>query len=74
VRRQRVATRAVDAVVEWAFQLGVVRIQLFHAVENEASCGVARNTGFELEGILRSAHLYPDGVRRDEHLHARIMG
>lgn len=72
-RRSGVATAAVTTVTMWAFEtLGVERIQLFHAVDNVASCGVARAAGYELEGTLRSAHRYPDGARRDEHLHARL--
>ena len=72
-RRRGVATKATRTVAEWAIEeLGVVRVELFHAVENPASCGVALAAGFELEGVLRAAHVYPDGVRRDEHLHARV--
>ena len=72
-RRQGVASAAVRTVTAWAFDaLGIERVQLYHAVENEASCGVARAAGFRLEGVLRSSHRYPDGLRRDEHLHARI--
>jgi ribosomal-protein-alanine N-acetyltransferase len=49
------------------------RIELYHAVENERSCSVARRAGFAPEGVMRSAMRYPaDGRRSDEHLHARL--
>ena len=54
-------------------RLGWERIELYHAVENERSCAVARRAGFAAEGVLRSAMRYPaDGRRSDEHLHARL--
>jgi RimJ/RimL family protein N-acetyltransferase len=72
-RRRGVATGAVRMVSVWAFTtLGLERIQLYHAVENAGSCGVATAAGFALEGTLRSAHRYADGERHDEHLHARL--
>ena len=68
------AAEALDALVAWGFrELRLVRVQLAHAVANGASCGVARRAGFALEGTLRAAYRYPDGVRYDEHLHARLV-
>jgi RimJ/RimL family protein N-acetyltransferase len=68
-----VATEAVAAVSRWAFgALGLVRIELAHAVVNPASCRVAVKTGYPLEGTLRRAYVYGDGLRYDEHLHARL--
>lgn len=68
-----VASRAVRAATTYAFdQLGVARIVLYHAVENPASCGVARRAGYPLEGTLRHGYRYPDGALHDEHLHARV--
>ena len=56
-------------------QLGWHRVELRHAVENEASCAVARRCGYPLEGVLRDAMRYPsDGRWSDEHLHARVAG
>jgi RimJ/RimL family protein N-acetyltransferase len=50
------------------------RIELYHAVENERSCGVAKRAGYPPEGVKRSAMCYPvDGRRSDEHLHARLI-
>ena len=74
-RRRGVATAAVATVTAWAFEsLAVVRMQLFHAVANVASCRVAGATGFALEGVLRGAGLDGDGIRHDEHVHARLAG
>lgn len=53
-------------------EVGLRRLQLFHALDNPASCGVARRAGFALEGTLRAAYVYGDGVAHDEHLHARL--
>ena len=72
-RRRGVATAALRAVARQAFdELGLHRVQLFHAVANPASCAVARAAGFGLEGTLRESYLYGDGLRHDEHLHARL--
>ncbi|PRY34798.1 GNAT family N-acetyltransferase [Umezawaea tangerina] len=74
-RGRGVATAAVRAVTEWGFEeLGLQRVQLFHAVGNVASCRVAVKCGYRDEGTLRSASVYGDGVRYDEHLHARLAG
>ncbi|MEA3077015.1 MAG: hypothetical protein QOF60_1923 [Actinomycetota bacterium] len=69
------ATLAVAAVTEWAFAtLGLYRVQLQHAIANEASCKVATNAGFVLEGVLRQAsRIGPAPTdRSDDHLHARL--
>jgi RimJ/RimL family protein N-acetyltransferase len=67
------ATEAVRAVTAWAFDaLDLPRIRIMHAVENEASCGVAERAGFALEGVLRRSYRYGDGELHDEHLHARL--
>lgn len=72
-RGKRFAGEAVDAASRWAFgELGLVRIELVHAVANPASCAVARRAGFPLEGRLRQSFVYGDGRRYDEHLHARL--
>jgi RimJ/RimL family protein N-acetyltransferase len=72
-RGRGVATTSVRAVTDWAFaRLGLHRVQLYHAVANEASCRVAVKAGYVNEGTLRSAAVYGDGVRYDEHLHGRL--
>ncbi|MEV4478221.1 GNAT family N-acetyltransferase [Micromonospora coxensis] len=68
-----VASRAVSALTGWAFtELRLHRIELCHAVANLASCRVAERAGYRAEGILREAFRYGDGLRHDEHLHARL--
>ena len=63
----RLTTRVVLATLGWH------RIELYHAVENERSCRVARRAGYRLEGVMREAMRYPvDGRWSDEHLHARL--
>lgn len=53
--------------------LGWHRVELYHAVENERSCAVARRAGYRPEGVMREAMRYPvDGRWSDEHLHARL--
>ena len=72
-RGRGLAGVAVQAVCRWAFaDLGLHRIQLFHAVENEASARVAEKAGFTWEGRLRQSHRYGDGIRHDELLWARL--
>jgi RimJ/RimL family protein N-acetyltransferase len=73
-RGRGVAARATTALARWALdEIGFHRLELLHAVRNEASCRVAMRTGFALEGTKRSAILHPDGWH-DMHLHARVRG
>jgi len=72
-RRRGVASEMVDAVTRWSFaELGLVRMQLEHAVANVGSCRVASKAGFVLEGTLRSADRDGLGVRHDDHVHGRL--
>ncbi|PWU44952.1 N-acetyltransferase [Micromonospora globispora] len=72
-RGRGVASAAAAALTAWGFaDLGLHRIELCHAVANPASCRVADRAGYRLEGTLRESHLYGDGRRYDEHLHARL--
>ncbi|MDH6571590.1 RimJ/RimL family protein N-acetyltransferase [Streptomyces sp. SAI-117] len=69
-----VAARATVVLSHWALDdVGFHRLELLHAVRNEASCRVADKAGFLLEGTKRSAVLHPDGWH-DMHLHARVRG
>ncbi|MFD4479756.1 GNAT family N-acetyltransferase [Streptomyces sp. NPDC058471] len=71
-RGRGIAPRALTALSDWAFtEVGLHRLELLHAVANEASCRVALKTGFAPEGTKRSAVLHEDGWH-DMHLHARI--
>jgi ribosomal-protein-alanine N-acetyltransferase len=66
------ATLATSSISQWALdQLGLHRLELLHSVKNTASCGVAVQAGFELEGTLKSECLYEDGWH-DTHLHALV--
>ncbi|MEU8890207.1 GNAT family N-acetyltransferase [Streptomyces sp. NPDC048442] len=72
-RGRGLATRATLAATDWAFRTaGVRRLELAHAVENEASCRVAQRCGFPAEGTLRASYRFGDGQYHDEHLHARL--
>ncbi len=73
-RGRGLASSALSLASRTVFdRLGWHRIELYHAVENERSCAVARRGGYLQEGVMRSAMRYPaDGRRSDEHLHARL--
>lgn len=72
-RGQGLAARAVMLVYRWVFAvLPLDRIELAHAVENEASRRVAEAAGFTLEGRLRRSYRYGDGVKHDELLWSRL--
>jgi RimJ/RimL family protein N-acetyltransferase len=71
-RGQGVAGQALAAATRFSHAvLGLHRVELYHAVANEASCRVAGSAGFALEGLLRGSRRLPDGIT-DEHLHARL--
>ncbi|MFH9417592.1 GNAT family N-acetyltransferase [Streptomyces rochei] len=71
-RGRGVAARATGALSRWALDgIGFQRLELTHAVANEASCRVAAKAGFALEGTKRRALLHPDGWH-DMHLHGRV--
>jgi RimJ/RimL family protein N-acetyltransferase len=71
-RGRRVAPRALNALTAWCFgTLGLHRIELNHSTVNAASCRVAQQSGFAIEGTKRSQCRHADGWH-DMHLHARI--
>lgn len=74
-RGRRVATRALDLAVRWAFtEFGIHRLELDHVVGHAASCRVAELCGFPYEGTMRGA-AFDEGRHdafRDAHLHARL--
>ncbi|WP_328882775.1 GNAT family N-acetyltransferase [Streptomyces sp. NBC_00299] len=73
-RGRGVAARATTTLARWALDdIGFHRLELLHAVRNEASCRVAGKAGFLLEGTKRSSALHRDGWH-DMHLHARVQG
>ncbi len=64
-RGRGVATHATCLMAAWAFDaLGLVRLELTCAPDNEASQRVALRCGFVREGVLRS-HMRFKGGRRD---------
>ena len=72
-RGRGLAVTAAAAACRWGFaELGLDRIQLFHAVENVVSARVAEKAGFTCEGRLRRSHRYGDGLRHDELLWGRL--
>ncbi len=72
-RGRGVATAALATAAARVFvEKGLRRLELFHAVDNPASCVVAERAGFRLEGTLRQSYRYGDGQVHDEHLHARL--
>jgi RimJ/RimL family protein N-acetyltransferase len=72
-RGRGIGAAAVDTATRYAFdELGLIRVELYHAVENEPSCRLALRCGFLLEGTARQSFVYGDGLRHDEHLHARL--
>ena len=70
-RGRGTASTAVRTLSTWSFSTGFHRLFLHHSTANPASCGVARKSGFVLEGTKRSALLHSDGWH-DLHLHAAI--
>lgn len=72
-RGRRVGTRALRLAGGFGFEvLGLRRVHLFHAIENEGSCGVATAAGFPYEGTHRQSYRFGDGQWHDEHSHARL--
>ncbi|MFF0415756.1 GNAT family N-acetyltransferase [Kitasatospora sp. NPDC004745] len=72
-RGRGIATRATTAVTRWGVDTAAARrIELCHAVGNDASCRVATRAGFRYEGTLRASYRYEGGEYFDEHLHARL--
>jgi RimJ/RimL family protein N-acetyltransferase len=72
-RRGGVGSRALAALAGWCLaERGLHRLELFHAVENAASCATAEAAGFRGEGVHRLSHRFGDGKYHDEHTHARL--
>ena len=72
-RGRGVATAALTAATRFAFDgLGLNRVEILHAVENEGSHRLAERVGYRQEGVHRQSFRTGDGVLRDEHSHARL--
>jgi RimJ/RimL family protein N-acetyltransferase len=72
-RGRGVASRAVEALADWAFGTfeadGLERLELLHQVDNQASCRVAQKSGFDVHRVLPAA---PPGFPRAGHLHVAL--
>ncbi|WP_330295209.1 GNAT family N-acetyltransferase [Streptomyces sp. NBC_00503] len=73
-RGRGVASRALEAVTDWAFATfsadgpdRLDRLELMHQVDNLASCRVAEKAGYRLDRVLPAVPPYP----LDGHLHVR---
>jgi RimJ/RimL family protein N-acetyltransferase len=75
-RGQGLMTRALALIARWAFdEGGAARVQLRADVENVASRRVAEKAGFQLEGVLRSAHWNARlGRRQDWAMYSLLPG
>jgi RimJ/RimL family protein N-acetyltransferase len=72
-RGRGIATRAVELCTRWGFEkLGLHRINLAHALSNDASCRVAERCGYLYEGVLRGYLPAKGGGYHDMHAHARL--
>lgn len=73
-RGRGVASAAVVTLSTWAFEVfgphGLRRIELFHQLDNDASCRVAQKSGYTLTGILPAC---PPSFPLDGHLHTRYL-
>ncbi|AEW98773.1 GNAT family N-acetyltransferase [Streptantibioticus cattleyicolor] len=71
-RGRGVAPRALGALTTWAFDTfradGLERLELLHQSDNEASCAVARKSGYAFARTLPAA---PPDYPLDGHLHLR---
>ncbi|MFI7287301.1 GNAT family N-acetyltransferase [Streptomyces anulatus] len=71
-RGQGVASRALTALTDWAFtnfaEQGLARLELFHQVDNGASCRVAEKCGYALARVIPAL---PPDYPLDGHVHVR---
>ncbi|WP_342592085.1 GNAT family protein [Brachybacterium sacelli] len=70
-RGSGLAPRALVVASDWAFSIGMRRVELEHSTRNSASCRVASKAGFVAEGIRRDGALHADGWH-DMHVHSRL--
>ena len=70
-RGRGVATEALRQLTAWAFELGMVRLELLISVDNAASKKVAQRCGYAREGVLRSAY-FKQGRREDTEIWSRL--
>jgi RimJ/RimL family protein N-acetyltransferase len=74
-RGRGITTRALRLLSEHSLEeLGLERLELITDPDNRASQRVAEKVGFQLEGVLRSYLLHPDGRRRDSVMFSLLPG
>ncbi|WP_393058419.1 GNAT family N-acetyltransferase [Streptomyces sp. LN549] len=70
-RGRGIAPQALEALTDWAFTAfagdGLVRLDLLHEVDNEASCRVAEKAGYGFAEVLPARPPWP----REGHRHVR---
>jgi RimJ/RimL family protein N-acetyltransferase len=72
---QGLVTEAVRALTRTAFErLQARRVEVRMDDTNERSWRVAQRAGFELEGVLASDSLTPQGEPRDSRVYAKVRG
>ncbi|MFF3732631.1 GNAT family N-acetyltransferase [Streptomyces sp. NPDC002476] len=71
-RGRGVAPQALGALTDWVFEAfaedGLVRLDLLHRVDNDASCRVAEKCGYDLAEVLPTRPPWP----REGHRHVRV--
>jgi RimJ/RimL family protein N-acetyltransferase len=67
------ATEAVLTLTELAKSLGLVRVDLRCAADNERSRKLADRTGYRLEGVLRQHRRTPQGILADTCIYAQVF-
>lgn len=73
-RGRGIATRALQIVTRYALdELGLERLELQIATDNDASMRVAEKCGYTREGVLRSLYIKP-GRRGDFVIYGRLRG
>jgi len=70
-RGRGVASEALGLLTDWAFALGMERLELLISIENEASKRVAARCGYVREGVLRSHYVKGD-LREDTEIWSRL--
>jgi RimJ/RimL family protein N-acetyltransferase len=70
-RGRGVASEALGLLTDWAFALGMERLELLISIENEASKRVAARCGYVHEGVLRSHYVKGD-LREDTEIWSRL--
>ncbi|MCW3839293.1 GNAT family N-acetyltransferase [Micromonospora yasonensis] len=73
-RGRGLATRAVQLLAGWAFEVGLARLWAGTRPENVASQRVLEKVGFRREGLLRGRLPGPDGTRTDSLIFGLLAG